>query len=130
MHEMSKEFPRIEAFRTQLQKLGGDFVCNTQMPDTVVSVRFLGPFHGQTVLWQMTLATLKYYGATDFSDASAKSPLRPFIQINDGREGVHVLKVGLDLETIDEPVIKKTIIMMRNFKRLAIGRIEFGNMHT
>ena len=40
------------------------------------------------------------------------------------------LNVGLDLKTIDEAVINKTIIMIRNYKRLRIGRNEFGSMHT
>ena len=42
------------------------------------------------------------------------------------RPAVYQLNVGLDLPIIDEPVIKKTIIMIRNYKLLAVGKIEFG----
>lgn len=127
---MSKSFPQIDSFRKQLHETGNDFVCNTPLPQSSASVLFLGKLHGEIVLWNMTLATLKHYGliySKEVSVTKAGSPIRPFIEINQGYEGIHILRVGLDLETIDEQVIKKTIIMVRNYKRLLIGKIEFGN---
>ena len=121
---------QITTIRAQLQSKDEDFICHHPLPDTSVSVFFLGFFQGRTVLWDMTLATLEYFRLTAFADIGANetaSFLRPFIEINEGIEGVYAVKIGLDLVTIDETVIKKAIIMMRNYKRLTVGKIIFGN---
>ena len=81
----------------------------------------------------MTLATLTHFQANDnrhISATGAGTFKGPYIEIRDGSESVFQIQVGLDLPIIDEQVIRKTIIMIRNYKRLAIGRIEFGSMHT
>ena len=81
----------------------------------------------------MNLTALKSQEMEDVADAlgtSSRSLMCPFIEIIEADEGIYSLNVGLDLKTIDEAVIKKTIIMIRNYKRLRIGRIEFGSMHT
>jgi hypothetical protein len=130
---MSIDSAQVDAIRMQLQKLDSDFICCTSLPCLSASVLFLGPFQGQTVLWQMNLATLAHFRLSASNNSSPLSPeliFRPFIEIQGGDRGVMQLAVGLELEAIDEPVIKKTIIMMRNYKRLALGRIEFGSMHT
>lgn len=113
--------------------LGNDYICNTRLPDTVVSVSFTGLFQGKVIMWNMTLTALKHQSNAASQQVTvnkSESGNRPFIEITAGREGVFPLNVGLDLAVIDETVIKKTIIMIRNYKRLAIGRIEFGSMHT
>ena len=130
---MTTDLPHIETFRNRLQQLGADYVCIVPLPATSTSVSFLGSFQGQTVLWNMTLATLQYFRSQEsgnISDKDAGIYTRPFIEIDAGKEGVFNIRVGLELELVDEPVIKKSIIMIRNYKRLAIGRIEFGSMHT
>lgn len=130
---MSQESLQIDAFKTQLQKQGADYICNTSLPATVASVSFIGPFQGQLVMWSMTLATLEQLRSIDskkFPEINADLINRPFIEIIRGQGGGLLLNVGLNLAVIDEPVIKKTIIMIRNYKRLSIGRIEFGSMHT
>lgn len=130
---MNPELQQIDAFKARLQKLGADYVCNISLPASLASVSFLGPFQGQTVLWNMTLATLKQFRAIKSKQLpESKSELfdRPFIEITQEYEGIFALSVGFDLDVIDVPVIRKSIIMMRNYKRLSIGRIEFGSMHT
>lgn len=130
---MSVDSTQVEAFKAQLQKLDSDFICLTSLPCLSASVFFLGPFQGQTVLWQMNLATLEHCRLSATQDNPPLMPevcSLPFIEIQEGDKGVLLLTVGLQLDSIDEPAIKKTIIMMRNYKRLALGRIEFGDMHT
>lgn len=112
--------PPVQALNLQLQQLGQDFICTTTLPDSRVQLRFLGPFRGQTVVWEMQLGTL-----ADWRRQAGSAVACPFIEIAEGIEGVHPIAVGLDLAAIDEPVIRKTIIMVRNYKRLKIGRIEF-----
>lgn len=129
---MSIDSAQVEAFRIQLQKLGSDYVCISPLPCLFASVSFLGPFRQKTVLWHMNLTTLLHLRSSDTNEISSSVAglfSRPFIEIiEEGNEGVMQLKIGLDLEVIDEPVIKKTIIMIRNYKRLALGRIEFGSL--
>jgi len=125
--------PPAETFRTRLLALGSDYLCNTRLPDTSASVSFLGQFQGQHVVWNMTLATLAHYVLTEPDFIAAKAQglrVSPFIEIMEGLEGVYQIRVGLDLAVIDEPVIRKTIIMIRNYKRLALGKIEFGAVHA
>ena len=114
--------PPAQTLNLQLQQLGRDFICRTPLPDSRVQLRFLGPFQGRTVVWDMQLATLAACRQLASNDAAFPCP---FIEIAEGIEGVHPIAVGLDLAVIDEQVIRKTIIMVRNYKRLKIGKIEF-----
>lgn len=52
---------------------------------------------------------------------------RPYIDI--GAPGAHgrILRVGLALRALDPPALAKTVIMIRNYKRLRRGRMEFGD---
>lgn len=70
----------------------------------------------------MRLGTL-----TDWRNAAGSQSAIPcpFIEIAAGTEGVYPVAVGFDLSHIDEPVIRKTIIMVRNYQRLEIGTIKF-----
>ena len=126
---MRTVLPPTEEFRTQLEQLGSDYICTTCLPDTSASVSFLGPFQGHTVVWNMTLATLAHYRLAEgnvIATTESRRFISPFIDIKEKADGVCQLNVGLDLPVVDESVIKKTIIMIRNYKRLAIGKIEFG----
>jgi len=128
---MNKGLPQVEFLKTQLVSAGNDYICNTALPESSASVLFLGPFQGEIVRWNMTVATLAHYRLAE-TESTAPQRLfdRPFIEILHEAEGVFPLRVGLDLAVIDETVIKKTIIMMRNYKRLVIGQIQFGVSHT
>lgn len=130
---MSHDFPRVQALKSRQASSDSDYSCRTSLPDVSATVIFLGPFQGHTVVWNMTVATLEYYRAAEVgSQSSAKNNLfdRPFIEILEDVEGVFSLGVGLDIAVIDEPVIKKTIIMIRNYKRLTLGKIQFGVANT
>lgn len=130
---MSHESLPVEAFRTELQILGRDFSCPTALPAGAVTVSFIGVFQGQSVQWQMTLATLSHwqtFSSKAHCDVDSKLFNQPFIEIDEGHGGVFPIRVGLDLALIDEPVIRKTIIMVRNYKCLALGRSGFGNAPT
>lgn len=114
--------PQVRALEMQLAGFDHDFICLTPLPAARVMLRFLGPFQGQTVVWEMRLTTL-----ADCRQSAGENDAFPcpFIEIAKGKEGVHPITVALDLPIIDEPVIRKTMIMVRNYKRLKIGRIEF-----
>ncbi len=114
--------PSAQALDLQLAQLGQEFICATPLPDSRVQLRFLGPFQGQTVVWDMQLRTLADCRQSAGENSSIPCP---FIEIAAGAQGMHPITVALDLPSIDEPVIRKTIIMVRNYKLLKIGRIEF-----
>ena len=79
-------------------------------------IRFHGPFLGRQVTWEATLIALPQDG-----------PPRPnFIEIPDGDFDPHPIRIGLNVAAIDHPTVLKTIIMVRNYKRLGVGRHEYG----
>jgi len=82
---------------------------------------FTGPFQGQDIRWDATLVTL-----ASSSSHTTEIPSRPFIEIGELSPQGRVLIVGLDIPVIDEPAILRTIIMIRQYKRLRFGRHEFG----
>lgn len=130
---MNNDFSQVEDLKSQLTSAGSDFICRTPLPYSSAIVLFLGPFHGQTVVWDMTLATLAHYRTVETAKITAQQSRlfdNQFIEIIEASEGIFQLRVGLEIKEIDEPVIKKTIIMIRNYKRLAIGRSGFGSMRT
>ena len=130
---MMDQFEKVELFKARLQESDNDFICATPLPATSATILFLGPFQGNVILWNMTLFTRQYLTKTEDKEAAIRKPeisSQSFIEIAASKEGVFPLMVGLDVAVIDSAVIKKVIIMMRNYKRLAIGRIDFGNMHT
>lgn len=114
--------PAVRLFRQQLESEGKDYLCSTALPSPYASVAFIGSLQGAWVRWDMQLASLDYLR---WQAASAEAYPCPFIEISEGCDGIFPLTVGLNLQQIDEPAIKKTIIMIRNYKRLAIGRLEF-----
>lgn len=107
----------------ELAATGNDFQVLSAVPDTAVEIRFIGPFKKRPVVWDATLYTLKRY-QEEFNPQ--KSSTRTFIEITESGTDVYRLKVGLNLGAIDEAVIRKTIIMIRNYKLLRPGIIEWG----
>lgn len=122
MHDFDFASPAVAAFSLELENSRRDFVCHSALPAQQVLVSFIGPFLHKRVRWEMTLVTLEYFRQQSASPSSCPCP---FIEIFAGRNGVHALQVGLELPAIDEPAIRKTLIMIRNYKRLTIGRHEF-----
>jgi hypothetical protein len=77
-------------------------------------IRFRGPFEGREVIWDATVLRLAGEGRSQFIEVGeATSP--------QGR----ALTVGLRVAVIDEPTLRKTVVMIRGYKRLRRGRHEF-----
>jgi len=88
--------------------------------------RFSGPFLSERIIWDAYLQTLAYYVNTH---NRADPGVRQFIDVGDpGRYG-RVIHIGLNLPRIDHPSILKTLVMIRQYKRLAPGRHEFGKIY-
>lgn len=85
-------------------------------------LRFSGPFEGKIVTWDATFTTL----ANWCEEHPSNRPQRNFIDIGDNTAYGICLIVGLDVPCIDIPTVRKAMMMVRQYKRLARGRHEFG----
>lgn len=86
---------------------------------------FSGRFEDQELIWDATLLTLARYHAEQ-PDAGQSVLRSAFLEI--GGETAHgrAIRVTLDIPVIDQAAILRTIIMIRQYKRLRPGRHEFG----
>ncbi len=74
---------------------------------------FFGPFENREIRWDATLVAL----------GSGRS----YIDIGAEAAGGRVVQVGLAVPVIDAAVVLRTIVMLRQYKRLRAGRHEFGD---
>jgi hypothetical protein len=110
-------------FEQQLANRQQKFELLTPLGETTCHLRFTGPFQGEQIIWDAYLQTLSYYVSKhSLQDLSA----RQFIEVGDSGEHGRFIQIGLNLSIIDEPVILKSLIMVRQYKRLVLGRHEFG----
>jgi hypothetical protein len=86
---------------------------------------FTGSFQGEPVIWDATLLTLARFHA-DQPDAGQSVLRSAFMEIGGQTAHGRAIRVALDITLIDEAAILRTIIMIRNYKRLQSGRHEFG----
>lgn len=110
------------------------FECLTPLGGPQARVRFSGALQGEGVIWDATLITLHQYAkellGTDITSGDeADIELRQFIHIGAPNPQGRPLLVGLMVEAIDAPTIRKTMIMIRQYKRLQPGRHEFGQTY-
>jgi hypothetical protein len=78
---------------------------------------FIGDFKSQATVWDAHLYSLEYL----------KEQTRSFIEVSqEAAEDRRKIVIGLPLPVIDISAVEKTIIMIRQYKRLHSGRHEFG----
>lgn len=85
-------------------------------------VRFSGPFEGREVRWDARLVTLEAWRR----DHPAEPVRQNFITIGEESAQGIAITVGMNLERIDLPTLRKTMLMIRQYKRLARGRHDYG----
>jgi hypothetical protein len=109
---------------------GGDYIQLAPPKDGLVRIRFSGHFQGRPVVWDASIVTLEqeYRLGRAGNPATRSAGLRPFIEVGPDRNGIRTVRIGLNVERIDEPVILKSIIMIRQYKRLHEGRHEHGEI--
>ena len=121
----------LDNFKADLSHTGGEFQLLTRLPAARARVRFVGRFEDKEVVWDAELTTLTAYGysAESATDKLAESGLRPFINIGEKNDDFQSVIVGLPLSEITLPEIRKTMVMMRNYKRLKRGFHEYGEVY-
>ncbi|MFA7386353.1 MAG: hypothetical protein WCZ87_01690 [Thiohalobacteraceae bacterium] len=105
---------QLADFKAELAASGADYQCLTALDGHAVRLRFIGHFRGREVVWNAELLALGEDAATQFIEIGAPGP-----------QGV-ALRVGLRGDRIDRPTLLKTLIMVRNYKRLRPGRHLFS----
>lgn len=99
-----------------------------------VVFQFEGHYHGKPVTWQCTLQTLdKYYQElldTNKVEPGTEVKLKRFINVVDVDTPTPSINIALDVKNIDEPTIRKAIIMVHNYKKLHEGLHEYGEAYT
>ena len=104
--------------------------------DDCAVIRFDGSFEGQAVSWEAEVQTLErvYRSALAERNLPPGSPLelQQFIEIpQPPRRGVPTaIHIALDVTRIDHPTLLKTVVMVRQYKRLKLGRHDYGPART
>ena len=88
-------------------------------------VRFTGSMQGQSIVWTVRLITLAHHYQR-LSSAERDKGVRQFIKAEPIANGVGSAIIALNLPCIDESAVLKTMIMLRQWKRLGPGRHEYG----
>lgn len=80
-------------------------------------IRFDGRFEGRPVVWDAEIIALRSPNAPSAA---------PYLEVGAPNTHGRRLCIGLDVATLDPPTLLKTVILVRNYKRLRRGRVLFG----
>jgi len=116
----------LAALKQRLAASGADFELLAELPPDagMARLRCIGPFAGELIVWEARIMTLAHWQAGEPTTPDAAP--RQFIEIFSPVAGVRHVDIALAVPIIDIPVITKALIMLRQYKRLAEGRHEFG----
>lgn len=116
----------ITAFKQQLALSSLDYEPVSTLDNRYVRFRFVGEFMGESIIWDAHLYTLAYYIHEIANLSQPESSTRQFIHVGDVGKMGRKIEIGLNLPLIGEPAIIKTMIMIRQYKRLSNGCHEYG----
>jgi hypothetical protein len=111
----------IDDFRSELRAQKKPYLISHQLPANKVYFQFEGKLNGRTVIWNTCLRTMENYSLEYVLD---EDPMQ-FIDIQLKNE-CYILEIALNIRQIDQAIIESTIVMIRKYKRLQIGRHEYG----
>jgi len=95
-----------------------DFELVGQPGPGQVRIRFAGRFGGRDVTWDATVIALDAYPRRH-----RHSP--QYLDIGPAHGARVPITIGLHVAILDTPTLTKTVVMIRNYKRLREGRHEF-----
>jgi hypothetical protein len=118
----------MEGFLSALAESGEDYLLVSQSDSATAHIRFPGTFENAPVIWDATVRALQCRnGENEAIDAPQR---RQYIDIAPQGFPMRSIAIGLNVAAIDPPVLLKTAIMIRKYKRLRVGRHEFGEQTT
>jgi len=111
----------IDSLNSLLQRNSLQYLLESELPSAKAYLKFTGPFSGGAVVWNACIQTIDEYSR---DHEIAKDP-KQFIDIH--TEGdAYFVEIGLNVPIIDKGTVERTILMIRNYKRLHLGRHEYG----
>jgi len=116
----------VHDLQSQLQEVSSDYLLIDRLSNQHVDIKFIGNFQGQPIVWNACIRTMHDYYELELKNTSNENvELRQFIDIEKKNNGYRIALV-LNLDKIDDAAIQKSIIMVRNYKRLSLGKHEYG----
>lgn len=106
---------------TQISKMS--YILIQPLTTQYVHIEFDGQYKGKTVTWDTHFYTLQGYIAHKNTN---NTDLKQFIEIESMQTGMMKLTLALNIEKINNPSIRKMMIMIKQYKNLSIGRHEYG----
>ena len=118
---------KVQQLEQELQRREADYIVDQVESEQACRIRFIGKFEHSGVAWHAHIQTLQQVASNLRQQTSETTAirLRQFIEIQQQQDHYSV-EVGLNLHKIDKAAILRTIIMIRQYKRLHAGRHEFG----
>jgi hypothetical protein len=119
----------IRHFKEELKRDGLDYRHVEPTASGRAHIRFTGSFQGDEVIWDAVIVTLAHEFRAHHpagKQPAADLSLPQFIEVGATENGMRKLRVGLNVHRIDAATLHKTIIMIRNYKRLRPGRHEYA----
>ncbi|MGF1545737.1 MAG: hypothetical protein ACFCUG_00255 [Thiotrichales bacterium] len=110
--------------RARLERSDATYLLLAPLRAGRAEFAFFGHFAGNEVIWLATLEIVVDTAnarATSFIEIAPAQPTSP---------GVRNLSIGLRVASIDHATLLKSIIMIKNYKRLREGRHAFGATGT
>lgn len=109
-----------DTFPQKFERHGLRYTLLAPLTTTRAHFQFEGPFDGQEIVWDAELLALGNI------PASGHAGRRAYIDIGESGPQGRSLQVGLNVAALDEAVVLRTIIMIRQYRRLRPGRMLFG----
>ena len=94
-----------------------------QVNSQYAHIKFEGPFQGKTVIWDTHFFTLDGYSA---ENSDKQIITKQFINIKECNDDSMELTLALKISEINTPNIQKMMIMIKQYKNLALGRHDYG----
>lgn len=118
---------RLRELHQQLAQQGNRYLALSPIDQPRVRICFPGQIEGREIIWDADFRTLRYeYEQVRAENTAPASTIRQYIHIHPAQGERVPIIVALNVPQFDEPAILKTLIMIHNYKRLRLGRHEFG----
>lgn len=96
-----------------------------------VHITFNGNLSGKAIMWEADIYTAReYHKATHNIKSEFPVTIRQIIDISELKDHKAKLLLTLHVKKVDVPTIKKSIIMIQQYKKLSPGRHEHGDAVT
>lgn len=118
---------KVETKSTTYRFRDLEFTALTPLDQNQVQVQFEGKFKNRTIIWDATISTL----APIIDCNPAQTNIRKqAITIHPVDNTCYKVNIELDVERITEATVFKTMLMIHNYKKLDLGRHEFGPVRS